>query len=52
MYIIKHLRVKTYLEDLGFICKGAIPDRNNPRYSVFLFEDTEYLRQALSNYKK
>ena len=51
VYIIKHLRLKTYLESLGFICEGAMPDRYNPRYSVFLFKDTKELRQALDSYK-
>lgn len=39
------------MESLGFKCKGAMPDRNNSRFNVFLFEDTDEFRKALNNYK-
>lgn len=49
-YIAKTLRM------MNFLCKKydvkrVIPDKDNSRYSVFLFEDSEELRDYLGEYK-
>lgn len=49
-YIAKTLRM------MNFLCKKydvkrVIPDKDNPRYSVFLFEDSKELRDYLGEYK-
>jgi hypothetical protein len=49
-YIAKTLRM------MNFLCKKydvkrVIPDKDNPRFSVFLFEDSEELRDYLGEYK-
>lgn len=49
-YIAKTLRM------MNFLCKRynvkkVIPDKDNPRYSVFLFNDSTELREYLSEYK-
>lgn len=51
MYVIKTQRMCVYLQNKGFKLIKAVRDRNNPKYFVYLFEDTEYLRQVLNEYK-
>lgn len=51
-YYIKTLRMMEYLTGLGYQVIKTIPDFNNPKYKVFLFEDTEELRGAMSGYKR
>lgn len=46
-YCVYTLRVATALVDRGFEVKGTAIDFNNPKYKVFLFENTEELRKAL-----
>ena len=48
-YIAKTLRM------MNFLCKRynvkkVIPDKDNPRYSVFLFDDSDELREYLKEY--
>lgn len=41
----------TYLIREGFDLHKVIDDDKNSHYKVFLFEDSEELRQAMSNFK-
>lgn len=51
-YVVKTMRLASYLSSLGFKVQKEQADRNNPKYKVWLFEDTIELRGALLNYKK
>lgn len=48
-YTSKTLRMTNYLAKKYDII-GVVPDRNNPRYCVFLFEDSNELREYLKEY--
>lgn len=50
MYICKKLRIKTFLESRGFKCVSSMPDRNNPQYSVFMFDKTQALMDCVNEY--
>lgn len=52
VYVVKHLRMATYLMGLGFRLIRTHEDRNNPKFNVFIFKDTQELREAMSKYKK
>lgn len=51
MYVIKTQRMCVYLQNKGFKLIKSVRDRNNPKYFVYLFKDTEGLRQTLNEYK-
>ena len=51
MYIIKTQRMCVYLQNKGFKLIKSVRDRNNPKYFVYLFEDTQELRDTLNNYE-
>lgn len=51
-YIIKSIRMMTFLIRKGFDLYKVIDDDKNPHYKVFLFEDTKELRQAMTEYSK
>ena len=51
MYVIKTQRMCVYLQNKGFKLIKSARDRNNPKYFVYLFEDTKEFRQALNKYK-
>ena len=51
MYVIKTQRMCVYLQNKGFKLIKAVRDRNNPKYFVYLFEDTQELRDTLNNYE-
>lgn len=51
-YVAKTMRLASYLVSKGFRVKKEQPDRNNPKYNVWLFEDSIELRGALLNYRK
>lgn len=52
LYIIKSIRMTNFLIRQGFDLRQVIDDENNPHYKVFLFEDTQELRNAMSRFKK
>ena len=49
-YVCKRLRLCRHLMDYGFHPFRIVPDRNNPRYNVYLFEQTPALEKVLSDY--
>ena len=51
-YVAKTMRLASYLCANGFEVKKEQLDRNNPKYKVWLFEDSVQLRGCLLNYKK
>lgn len=51
-YYIKTLSMMRHLSNLGFEVLETIPNFNNPKHKVFLFEDTDELRGAMSGYKR
>lgn len=49
-YVCKRLRMCNYLMDKGFEPYKVAPDRNNPKYNVFIFTATPDLNQAVIEY--
>lgn len=49
-YVIKSLRMMTYLIRQGFNIYKVKDDDKNSYYKVFLFEDSEDLRKAISDF--
>lgn len=50
-YVVKTMRQASWLINEGFEKIKEQEDRNNPKFNVFLFEDTIELRSALERYK-
>lgn len=46
-YTIFTQKVANKLESRGFKVEKIVPNKRNPRYKVFYFEDTVELRNAL-----
>lgn len=51
-YKIFTLKLKKYLESLGFECIGKEKSWKDPNYSVFLFPYTDEIDSAVSEYLK
>lgn len=49
-YVCKRLRLCRHLMNRGFSPFRIVPDRNNPRYNVYLFTRTPALDEAVSRY--
>lgn len=49
-YVCKRLRLYTFLTGKGFIPINSMPDRENPKYIVWLFEKNEKFGKALDEY--
>ena len=49
IYTSKTLRMTNYLAKKYDII-GAVPDKNNPKFYVFLFKDSDELREYLKGY--
>lgn len=49
-FLCKRLRLCTYLMDRGFHPAQVLPDEINPKYSVFLFEETPELLASVHRY--
>ncbi len=49
-YVCKRLRLCNFLKAKGFEPYRIAPDRNNPKYNVFLFHATQELRSAVVEY--
>lgn len=49
-YYCKRLRMLEYLRNKGFLPTTTIPDMNNPRYNIWLFEWTDDFDSAMKEY--
>lgn len=49
-FVCKRLRLCNYLMDRGFFPYRVEPDKDNPSYSVYLFEETTALTAAVVRY--
>jgi len=49
-YVCKRLRLCRYLMEHGFNPYKIAPDRDNPRYNVYLFDQTDELTAAIMDY--
>lgn len=49
-YIVKTIRLMTYLIRKGFNLYRVVDDSVNPYYKVFMFEDTPKLRKVITEY--
>lgn len=52
MYIVRTLKLKNHLERLGFKAEGSMPNKDIPKFLVWLYQDTKALRQAVKEYSK
>jgi len=50
--IIHSRKLAIYLQCKGFLLLGVEPDLNSKNRRVFIFNDSEVIRQALGQYKK
>lgn len=49
-FLCNRLRMYTYLVDRGFSPAQVLPDADNPRYKMFLFDETPELTAAVMQY--
>lgn len=49
-YVCRKMRLMSLLLERGFDVVNARPDRKNPKYMVWIFEDTPKLREAIEDY--
>lgn len=49
-YVCKRLRLCRHLMDMGFDPYQIVPDRDNPRYNVYLFTQSPALTEAVMDY--
>lgn len=49
-FICKRLRLFTYLTEKGFTPTEVLPDSQNPKFNVFLFDETPELTAAVVQY--
>ena len=49
-YVCKRIRLCNYLMDRGFEPYRIAPDRDNPKYNVFLFTATPELHKTVIEY--
>lgn len=49
-YVCKRLRLYTFLKGKGFNPIATIPDRDNQKYFVWIFENDELFGKALDEY--
>lgn len=50
MYIIRTLKLKNYLDSKGFKPEGSMPNKDIPKFLVWLYQDTEELREVVKEY--
>lgn len=51
-YVCKRMKLYSYLISEGFFAISCRPDRNNPKYFVWIFPDSKELNQAVTEYYK
>lgn len=49
-YVCKRLRLLEYLRDKGYLPIRHEPDMYNPKYNVWIFENSEGLADAIEEY--
>ncbi len=49
-YICRRIKLLTFLQNKGFQYIMHEPDKYNPKYTIWLFEDTEEIRKAVDEY--
>lgn len=52
MYVIRTQKLATYLIEKGFELVRTDDNREDPRFKIFLFQDTPVLRAMVKQYKK
>lgn len=50
MYICKRLRLLSFLQEKGFQFISTMPDKNNPKFTVWVFVKTPTLMKAVEEY--
>jgi len=50
LYVCRRIRLLSYLQGKGFNFIKTEPDKNNPKYTVWLFVETDDLRSAVEEY--
>ncbi len=51
-YVIYNLRLANLLAQKGHPIKSVGINKNNPKYSVYYFEDTAELRELVKSFKQ
>lgn len=50
-FVCKRLRICDHLIKKGFVPYETVPDKGNPQYHVYLFEQTPELLEAVAEYR-
>lgn len=50
VYICKRLRMVRFLKDKGFLPIKTIPDKDNPAYNVWMYQNSVELENAIYEY--
>lgn len=50
MYICRRLRLLSFLQERGFQFISTMPDKNNPKFTVWVFVKTPTLMKAVEEY--
>lgn len=50
VYVCRRLRLLNHLRNRGFLPYMTQPDIRNPRFNVWLYEETPELRNAIEDY--
>lgn len=49
-YVCRRMKLMSYLTKKGFMFTATLPDMHNPKYHVWLYEDSEELRAVVEEY--
>lgn len=49
-YICKRYRLLSFLKSKGFLPETTLPDRDNPKFNVWIFNNSEELEAVLEEY--
>ena len=50
MYVCRRLRLLTFLQERGFQFISTMEDKDNPKFSVWVFPKTPALMEAVEEY--
>lgn len=49
-YVCTRLRLVEHLRNRGYLPIKTIPDKNNPKYNVWIYENNEALEEAIEEF--
>lgn len=49
-YICKRYRLLSFLKAKGFLPEATLPDKDNPKFNVWIYSNSEELEAAVAEY--